>query len=178
MFCFPWLLSAKPQESDEELLNVDFCSLSNECVAWRVNAVDESVAGLLLSAVSLWGLRFPRGRAGVHRELGRHLLHVRGLHHLLFARLHQRGQEEKPREVNFNNNLLLSVEVLHFTSWKAPCGETIKLCLWSLILSQMHVERPGALTRCSYCFWSYWFVKWAEPGSWKKDILGNQKGFG
>ena len=61
------------------------------------------------SYVFLRGLWVPRGCAGIHCQLGHHLHHVRGLHHLLFARLHQRGQEETGGEVSERENVTLKV---------------------------------------------------------------------
>lgn len=52
------------------------------------------------SVISLRGLWFPCGGAGVHREFSGDPPHVHGLHRLLPARLHQRGRKETAGEVS------------------------------------------------------------------------------
>lgn len=102
-----WTRFSAAFESDQELLYTDFAAwwmeLSNTLSAGDGNKVNKSVDSPFLSHPSpdaLRRLRLPRGRPGIHCEHRHHHDNVRGLHHLLLAGLHQRGQEERGGEVS------------------------------------------------------------------------------
>ena len=105
--------------SNQELLFLNsaawWVEVSNTWSARRGREVDESLNRFFFfplwhsSYVFLRGLWVPRGCAGIHCQLSHHPHHVCGLHHLLFARLHQRGQEETGGEVSERENILLKV---------------------------------------------------------------------
>lgn len=62
---------------------------------------------VFLSCVALWGLWFPCGCVSIHCKHRHNPPHVHGLHHLLFAWLHQRGQKEKGGKVSANQAVVV-----------------------------------------------------------------------
>lgn len=92
--------------------------------------VNKSTNGLSLShssCVSLWGLWFSCGCSGIHNKLSHNLIHVCGLHHMLFAWLHQRGRKEKAGKVSARQRLEKNKEGLHVMYLKTVLNT--KYCL-------------------------------------------------